>query len=107
MFSVTSSGATASGSHGPASAIQIWRGTGFGASIFGTKTQQQISLPADYQGLVIEIATFFKTRQPPISEDETIEIFAFIEAADESKRQGGVPVTLASVMEAAGSVRGR
>ena len=81
--------------------------TGFGASIFGTKTQQQISLPADYQGLVIEIAKFFKTRQPPISEDETIEIFAFIEAADESKRQGGVPVTLASVMEAAGSVRGR
>lgn len=81
--------------------------TGFGASIFGTKSQQQISLPADYQGLVIAIAKFFKTRQSPISEDEMIEIFAFIEAADESKRQGGVPVTLASVMEAAKSAYDR
>ena len=75
--------------------------TGFGASIFGTKSQQQISLPADYEGLVIEIVKFFRTRQPPISEAETIEIFAFIEAADESKRHGGVPVTLESVMAAA------
>lgn len=63
--------------------------TGFGAVVFGTKSQQRISLPADYEGLVIEIAKFFKTRQPPINDDETIEMFAFIEAADESKRLGG------------------
>jgi hypothetical protein len=81
--------------------------TGFGVSIFGTKSQQQISLPADYEGLVIEIAKFFKTRQPPISEDETIEIFAFIEAADESKRQGGAPVTLDSVINASGAAHSR
>ncbi|MEZ6032297.1 MAG: hypothetical protein R3C17_04335 [Planctomycetaceae bacterium] len=75
--------------------------TGFGASIFGTKSHQQISLPADYEGLVIEIVKFFRTRQPLISEAETIANFAFIEAADESKRHGGVPVTLESVMTAA------
>jgi predicted dehydrogenase len=73
--------------------------TGFGATIFGTKSIQQISLPADYEGLVLEIARFFKTRRPPISEDVMVEIFAFIEAADESKRAGGVPVTLSSVIE--------
>ena len=33
--------------------------------------------------------------------EETIEIFAFMEAADESKRRGGAPVTLESVMTAA------
>ena len=33
-----------------------------------------------------------------VSAEETIEMFAFMEAADESKRQGGVPVTLASVL---------
>ncbi len=33
-----------------------------------------------------------------MSLDETIEIFAFMEAADESKRQGGKPVTLESVL---------
>lgn len=68
--------------------------TGFGATIFGTQSQQHISLLADYEGLVIEIARFFRTRRAPIEEAATIEIFAFIEAADESKRQGGVPVTL-------------
>ena len=78
--------------------------TGFGASIFGTKSQQQISRPADYEGLVIEIVKFIRTRQPPISEAETIEIFAFIAAADESKRHGGVPVTLECVMAAARQV---
>jgi len=75
--------------------------TGFGAMIFGTKTQQHVPLPADYEGLVIEIARFFKTRQSPVSEDVMLEIFAFIEAADESKRQNGVAVTLASVIEKA------
>ncbi len=79
--------------------------TGFGATVFGTKSIQQISLPADYEGLVVEICRFFKTRQPPISEDVTIEIFAFIEAADESKHMGGIPVTLASVIEKAEGVR--
>jgi len=78
---------------------------GFGATVFGSKSIQQISLPANYEGLVIEIAKFFKTRQPPISEDITIEIFAFIEAADESKRTGGIPFTLASVIEKAKGVR--
>jgi len=47
---------------------------------------------------VIEIAKFFKTGKPPVSAEETTEIFAFMEAADESKRQGGVLVTLESVL---------
>ncbi len=33
----------------------------------------------------------------PVSAEETIEIFAFVEAADESKRQHGAPVALADV----------
>ena len=41
---------------------------------------------------------FFKTGKPPVRAEETIEIFAFMEAADESKRQGGKPVTLATVV---------
>ena len=41
---------------------------------------------------------FFQTGKPPVSEKETLEIYAFMSAADESKRQGGVPVTLDSVM---------
>ena len=48
-----------------------------------------------YEPLVVEIVKFFKTGKPPVSAEETIEIFAFMEAADESKRQGGKPVTIA------------
>ena len=44
------------------------------------------------------IAKFFKTHQPPVSAEETIEIFAFMEAADQSKRQGGSPVALETVL---------
>lgn len=54
-----------------------------------------------YEATAVEIARFFKTKQPPVSADETIELFAFLEAAEESKRLGGVPVTLASVLERA------
>jgi hypothetical protein len=37
----------------------------------------------------------------PVSPEETLEIYAFMEAADESKRQAGKEVTLASVMQKA------
>ena len=54
-----------------------------------------------YKGVAIEIAKFFKTRKPPVSSAESIEIFAFLEAAHESKRQGGVPIKLQSVIDKA------
>jgi hypothetical protein len=47
---------------------------------------------------VVEIVKFFKTGKPPVSADETLAIYAFMEAADESKRQGGKPVTIDGVM---------
>jgi hypothetical protein len=40
-----------------------------------------------YAPLVAEVIKFFKTKQPPVSATETIELFAFMEAADESKRR--------------------
>ena len=51
--------------------------------------------------LVDEIVKFFKTGVVPVPADETIEIFAFMTAADVSKAHGGAPVTLASVLDEA------
>ncbi len=51
-----------------------------------------------YEGVAAEIAKFFKTRTPPVSAAETTEVFAFLEAAEESKRQGGGPVKLNAVL---------
>ena len=44
-----------------------------------------VSLSPEETALVIEIAKFFRTGQPPVSAAETLEIYAFMEAADESK----------------------
>ena len=72
---------------------------GFGTVIFGEKATLTTSgAEGSYKPLVIEIAKFFKSGQPPVSAEETIEIFAFMEAADESKRQKGAVVTLESVL---------
>ena len=51
-----------------------------------------------YKGVALAMADFFRTRKPPISASETIEIFAFLEAAHESKRRGGVPVKIQTVL---------
>jgi len=48
----------------------------------------------DYKGLVEAIVEFFKTGEPPVSPEETLEIYAFMDAADKSKEQGGKAVPL-------------
>lgn len=49
---------------------------------------------AGYEPLLREILNFFKTRIPPVSEKETLEIFTFIEAADMSKSKGGKIISM-------------
>ncbi len=74
---------------------------GYGALVFGSKSTLLAGRYGGYTPLLVEICRFFRTGQPPVSAEETIEIFAFMEAADESKRQGGQPVTLESVIRKA------
>jgi predicted dehydrogenase len=47
---------------------------------------------ADYRPLVREIVKFLQTGEPPVSNAETLEIFAFLDAAQRSKEQGGAAV---------------
>jgi uncharacterized protein with WD repeat len=77
----------------------IRQGTGgYGGTAFGTKGIEQIGPYESYRPLLVEIVKCFRTGVVPIEPAETLEIYAFMEAADESKRQGGKPVTLESVM---------
>ncbi len=73
----------------------------FGGTAFGTKGIAPVGDYAGYEPLVVEIVKFFKTGKPPVSAEETIEIYAFMEAADESQRQGGRPVSVAEVISKA------
>jgi len=47
-----------------------------------------------YVPLVREIMEFFKTGKPPVAPEITLEIMAFMEAAEKSRQQGGGPVKL-------------
>jgi len=47
-----------------------------------------------YAELVAAVVKFFQTGQPPVSPQETLEIFAFMEAAQRSKESGGRPVRI-------------
>lgn len=92
-------------------AVGTWRGgrigtfrgnrdskNGYGATAFLAKGLQRVDDFKGYGLLLAEIVTFFKTGIAPVKPEETIELFAFMEAADESKRRGGVPVRLDEVM---------
>lgn len=69
----------------------------FGAVAFGTKGIVPAMKWGGYEELCAEIGKFFKTRKPPVEAEETLEILAFMEAADQSKGQGGTPVALKDV----------
>lgn len=60
----------------------------------GEKGEAAVGSFDGYVPLVTEIVKFFKTGVAPVSSEETIEIFAFMEAADESKAKGGAAVKL-------------
>ena len=55
-----------------------------------------------YEPLLREIITFFKTGVVPVPNEETLEIMAFMEAAEMSAKRGGAPVTIAEAMAACG-----
>jgi predicted dehydrogenase len=51
-----------------------------------------------YEGIAIELAKFFKGGPAPVAASETLEIFAFMEAAHESKRRKGAEVRVADIL---------
>ena len=76
-------------------------GSGYGGTAFGANGIASLGKFDGYRPLVVEIVKFYRTGQPPVSAEETIDLYAFMEAADESKRQGFVPVKVADVKAAA------
>ncbi|TWU03368.1 Gfo/Idh/MocA family protein [Neorhodopirellula pilleata] len=74
---------------------------GYGGTAFG-ETGTAPAGPYDgYEPLVAKIAQFFRDGEPPVAPEETIQIYAFMQAAMESKNRGGESVTIAEVMQAA------
>ncbi len=76
-------------------------GKGYGGKAVGEKGEAEVGSYDGYDPLLFSIVHFFRTGQAPVTNEETLEIYAFMEAADESKRRGGAEVTLKEVLEKA------
>lgn len=74
---------------------------GYGGTAFGSDAILNLGAFDGYGGMMTEVLNFFRSGQTPVSIGETLEIYAFMEAADESKRQGGASVTLEEVISGA------
>lgn len=70
---------------------------------FGQGTVVEQKNQGDYTPLLREIIKFFQTGQPPVSARQTLEIYAFMEAAEASKRLNGKAVSLREVLVKAGA----
>jgi predicted dehydrogenase len=65
--------------------------------VFGDKAMTDASSSEGYEGLELAIAEFFHTGRSPVDPAETLEILAFMSAAQLSKDRGGTDVMLSEV----------
>lgn len=83
--------------------VGIFRGLrkgkkGFGGRAFGTEG----IIPLDFHGytpLVEKIVQFFRTGISPVMNKETVEIYAFMEAANWSKEANGRRINMADILD--------
>jgi hypothetical protein len=70
----------------------------YGAIVFYGKDTVEAhpkkSAASEYRPLVLQIVKFFQSGVPPVANEDTLEIFAFLDAAQRSKQQNGAAVVL-------------
>ncbi len=74
---------------------------GYGGTAYGEKAIQSLGGYSGYRPLVVEIVSFYKTRKPPVPANETIELYAFMAAAEQSSERGGKTIAIKDVMSEA------
>jgi hypothetical protein len=74
----------------------------YGGLAQGERGESRVGAYEGYAPLVVEIIKFFQTGVAPVPPGETVELLAFMEAADESKRQGGKPVSVSGILKRSG-----
>jgi len=77
----------------------------YAAKVYGEKGIAEAGSYEGYKPLVDVILEFFETGKAPIDPQETIEIFAFMEASDESVRQNGAAVSVEETIRKAKAIQ--
>lgn len=70
----------------------------YGGRVFGEKANVILGVYKGYNPLLEQIVKFFETRTVPVQPEETLEIAAFMEAAEVSKAKGGTPVNMETLL---------
>ena len=73
----------------------------YGGTAYGEKGNLVLGPFKGYDNLLDKIIEFFKSGISPVSNEETLEIYTFMEAADKSKRKNGKPILLEDVFRKA------
>lgn len=72
----------------------------FSITVYGDKgVLHSEEKPEGYGALLVEIAKFFKTHVPPVDPSESLQVIAFMQAAELSQSRGGVPVQISEIMK--------
>lgn len=71
----------------------------YGGTAYGEKGDAVLGPFEGYKPLLTEIIQFFQTGNPPVKSEDTLEMCAFMEAADESKRRKGASVNLDEIWD--------
>ncbi len=71
----------------------------YGATVFGEKGVVEAGKFEGYEPLLGRDRQVLQDRQAAGRASQTLEILAFMEAADQSKKQGGQPVKLQSMKQ--------
>jgi predicted dehydrogenase len=74
---------------------------GYGGTVYGEKGNAVLGKYQGYNPLLEKVVKFFSTGIVPVESEETLEIFAFMQAAEVSKENGGIPVDMAPLMQQA------
>jgi hypothetical protein len=91
--------------------IGVYRGivgatAGYGVTAYGEQGFATVTEEPSYEALCRRIGRFFRTGEVPVAPAETLEIYAFMEAADESLARGGAEAGLAETMARAAAEAG-
>jgi predicted dehydrogenase len=73
--------------------------TGYGATVFGEKAIKVLDKYSGHEPLLMKIAEFYDSKTIPFPVEQTLEIIAFMEAAEKKKKNGGIAVDIDSVMK--------
>jgi hypothetical protein len=73
----------------------------YGINVYAENEVVTLNKFPGYNPLLVQIIKFFETGEPPVDSKDTLEIYAFMEAADESKRKGGISISMESILQKA------